>query len=428
MLGWRIMREVVLWLFLTVAASTPGLAAFNDFEEPPHRYWETPPRDAATRLHERMSKGEVQLPGGDPIEFLKAYLRELKIPESSQTLVISKTALQRQFVHAGNPRAIYFNDDVSVGYIPGGRLEVAAVDPVLGGIFYIFDAPKSNGEVPKFERSRRCLGCHAGSFTSFLPGLMTNSVHVQADGRVVYTARAHFSGHAAPLSDRWGGWLVTGAPAGMAHLGNQLSSRGPDGLIKEPMGELGKRFDPKQFPHGARSEAAALLVLDHTLGAVNRLMETNYRMRTALLTDGLSAEADGALGGEALEEARSQSEVLTRYLLFSEEAALPPSGIDRDGGFAASYEKDAPVDAGGRSLRDLSLEGRLFRYRCSPMVYSTAFQGLPLAFRTYFWSHLKGVLESDPVDPAAAHLPDAERAAIISILNATVPDYSRSAE
>lgn len=180
----------------------------------------------------------MRLPGGDALEFLKAYLRELRVPEASQTLVFSKTAFQRQWVHASSPRAIYFNQDVTVGYIPGGRIEVAAVDPVLGGIFYIFDAPKAVDELPKFERPVRCLGCHAGSFTSFLPGLMTNSVHTQVDGRALDAAPAHFSGHAAPLADRWGGWMVTGEMPGLSHLGNRVAQRwlyahffpGSDGL------------------------------------------------------------------------------------------------------------------------------------------------------------------------------------------------------
>jgi hypothetical protein len=418
------MMRVLSFLCAAGISSALGQAAFNDFEESPHRYWETPPRDVATRLHERMEKGEVRLPGGEPLIFLKAYLRELKVPEASQTLVFSKTALQKQLVHAANPRAIYFNEDVSVGYIPGGRIEVAAVDPALGGIFYIFDAPKADGEVPKFERPARCLGCHAGSFTSFLPGLMTNSVFTQNDGRVLGEARAHFSGHAAPLSDRWGGWLVTGETGGLAHLGNLVARPGPDGPATSPFGDPPSRISAALFPYGARSEAAALLVLDHTIGAVNRLMEATYRLRSALQTQE-KENLDGVpLTGEALEVAQEQAAVLTRYLLFAEEAALPAAGLEVDPQFAAAYRAEAGTDSDGRSLKDLSLEGRLFRFRCSPMVDSEAFRGLPRPFRLFFWQYLRQALQEDPAHPAGAHLPVEERAAIRSILRATQPEFA----
>jgi hypothetical protein len=421
--------KILFWsLILTGVLPTPAPAAFNDFEEPPHEYWRTPPRDAATRLHERMEKGEVRLPGGDPLTFLKAYLRELDVPETSQTLVFSKTALQRQHVHAANPRAIYFNEDVTVGYIPGARLEVAAVDPVLGGIFYIFDLPKEDGEIPKFERPARCLGCHAGSFTSFLPGLMTNSVFTQEDGRVAGTAREHFSGHAAPLADRWGGWIVTGETAGLRHLGSLIATPGPGRPMTASFGVPDDRIDATRFLHGARGDIGAMLVLDHTIGAVNRLMEANYRVRTALHQQGVRGAIDDAeITGEALEVAREQAAVLTRYLLFAEEAVLPAAGMRVDPGFRADYQAAGASDEHGRSLRELSLEGRMFRYRCSPMIDSTAFRGLPRPFRRIVWQTIRDALVGTSSSTAGAHLPADERATIVSILRATAPEF-RDAE
>jgi len=417
--------KILVWsLVLTGMLSTVAAAAFNDFEEPPHEYWRTPPRDAATRLHERVEKGEVRLPGGDPLTFLKAYLRELGVPASSQTLVFSKTALQRQHVHAANPRAIYFNEDVSVGYIPGARLEVAAVDPVLGGIFYIFDLPKADGEVPKFERPTRCLGCHAGSFTSFLPGLMTNSVFTQEDGRVAGTAREHFSGHAAPLADRWGGWIVTGETAGLRHLGSLVATPGPEQPVTVPFGPPDDRIDAARFLHGARGDVGAMLLLDHTIGAVNRLMEANYRVRTALYQQGVRGDVDEAgITGEALDVAREQAASLTRYLLFAEEAALPAAGMGVDPDFLAAYRAGAGTDEHGRSLKELSLEGRLFRYRCSPMIDSTAFDGLPRPFRRIVWQTIREALVGTAASAGGTHLPADERAAIVSILRATEPEF-----
>jgi len=419
------MRVVAFVVLLLSVGPAPAQHAFNDFEEAPHQYWRTPPQDAATRLHQRLEAGEVRLPGGDPLTFLKAYLRELGVPEASQTLVFSKTALQRQIVHAGNPRALYFNEDVSVGYIPGGRIEVSAVDPALGAVFYIFDPPSAAGEVPAFERPVRCLGCHAGSFTNFLPGLMTNSVFTQEDGRVAGPAREHFSGHAAPLSDRWGGWLVTGETSGLRHLGNLVASRAREELQTSAFGDPGARFPSAAYLHGARSDVAALLVFDHQIGAVNRLIEANYRVRTALHQQGHSAAADEApLAGAALETAREQAVAVTRYLLFAEEAVLPATGLRPDPAFAEAYRAGALTDSEGRSLKDLGLDGRLYRHRCSPMVDSSAFRGLPRAFRRLLWETLRDALRDEPPHPAGAHLPPDERRAIVSILRATQPEFA----
>ncbi|MFN0125495.1 MAG: hypothetical protein ACKV19_02285 [Verrucomicrobiales bacterium] len=401
-----------------------GLAAFNDFEEAPHRYWETPPQDAATQLHRRMAAGEVFLPGGEALVYLKAYLRELRVPEASQTLVFSKTAFQRQLVHAGNPRAVYFNQDVAVGYIPGGRIEVAAVDPVLGGIFYIFDAPTAEGELPKFERPARCLGCHAGSFTNFLPGLMTHSVHTQADGRVLDSAPAHFSGHAAPLADRWGGWIVTGEMPGVSHQGNRIAQRTPTGIVSEPMGDPAAKFSADLFLHGARSDGSALLALDHMIGAVNRLMEANYRVRSVLHDHGMSGDPDKSIwSGEVLETARDQAVLLSRHLLFEDETPLPSVGLQPDPAFAAATRDGAPADAHGRSLHDLSLQGRLYQYRCSPMIGSTAFRGLPRPLRRLVWEHIRDATRAQSQHPSATRLSPDERAAIRSILLATESEF-----
>src|SRR5690606_11249157 len=112
--------------------------------------------DPISRLQARIDLGETTLKYNDQDGFLDSLLEELGIPKSSQVLVFSKTSLQRERIAPRTPRALYFNDDVYIGYIPGSPImEISAVDPKLGGIFYTLDQhqPKS----PKFVRTDQCL-------------------------------------------------------------------------------------------------------------------------------------------------------------------------------------------------------------------------------------------------------------------------------
>jgi hypothetical protein len=58
----------------------------------------------------------------------------LTYPLSSQVLVFSKTSLQRSRITPKTPGAIYFDDEVAIGYCYRGNvLEIAAADANLGG-------------------------------------------------------------------------------------------------------------------------------------------------------------------------------------------------------------------------------------------------------------------------------------------------------
>ena len=66
------------------------------------------------------------------------------------------------------------------------------------------------------------------------------------------------------------------------------------------------------------------------------------------------------------------------YLLFVDEVPLPApvQGVSE---FAATFAATGPRDRKGRSLRELDLKTNLFRYRCSYMIYSPAFDALACA-------------------------------------------------
>ena len=58
----------------------------------------------------------------------------------SQALVFSKTSFQAPLINYRNPRAVYFDDTVAVGWVRGGEIiEVAAQDPNQGVIFYALE-------------------------------------------------------------------------------------------------------------------------------------------------------------------------------------------------------------------------------------------------------------------------------------------------
>jgi hypothetical protein len=67
---------------------------------------------------------------------------------------------------------------------------------------------------------------------------------------------------------------------------------------------------------------------------------------------------------------------LLRSMLFSDEARLeaPMRGTST---FASEFAATGPRDSAGRSLKDLDLNHRLFRYPCSFLIYSDAFNALP---------------------------------------------------
>src|SRR6185436_7627648 len=166
--------------------------------------------------------------------FLLGLLRKLKINTNSQMFVFSKTSFQRDRISPQRPRALYFNDDVYVGYVHGSRmLEVAAIDPKLGGVFYTLD--QENGR-PKFARNDQCLECHASAKTLGVPGPLVRSFPCDENGMVDLGQGTSLVTHRTPLIERWGGWYVTGSSGGQAHRGNLIGKAAYDRLEKTGKG------------------------------------------------------------------------------------------------------------------------------------------------------------------------------------------------
>ena len=99
-----------------------------DYEMAPVHYTTSKDANTITRLQAAMDAEEFTLPQSSSKDILRALLNELKVPVSSQMLVFSKSSLQRELISAANPRAVYFNNDFYVGYVPGGMIEIIACD------------------------------------------------------------------------------------------------------------------------------------------------------------------------------------------------------------------------------------------------------------------------------------------------------------
>lgn len=386
--------------------------SYSNIDGPPHHYRAGTPQDRFTRAMGTI-ENDQRLDRSSEKAFLLSFLKILGVPPSSQMLVFSTTSMQLQFISASNPRAIYFCEDIYVGYIPGARIEVAALDPELGAIFYIFDIPRPQSPI-RFERSQRCMHCHSGEDTGYVPGLVIKSVAPGPGGGSLDSFRRLQSGHGVPFGDRFGGWYVTGKHGITNHWGN-LIGRYVDGEITREPNPPGSKYQWAKYPV-ATSDILAHLLLEHQVGFVNRVVEAGYRARSALFA------SNGKLTPAQELELDEQAKIVTRYLLFADEVPLPAGGVEPDMAYKADFLQDRRQTIDGFSLKDLDLETRLFKHRCSYMIYTAIFQELPPALKNRIYRRLKAALSEKSADKEFEYLPRAERRTIRGILKATLPD------
>jgi hypothetical protein len=410
----RVVKSI--WPVLLVigfARALPAQPAYDAINDPPHNYNQRRPRDKFTRLQDDLESGKISLDRTDEKAFLVSLLKALDVPASSQTLVFSTTSLQLSRISPANPRAIYFNEEVYVGFIPGGRLEIVALDPTLGAIFYLMDIPL-NGVAMTIERTGQCMNCHAGEDAGHVPGLLIKSVIPGPGGGSLDAFRIAKSGHGIPFEERFGGWHVTGEHGITNHLGN-LTGKLADGKMTLIPNPHGQRFRLENYPV-ATSDILPHLLHEHQVGFVNRAVEATYRARTIEYVSG------GKLSAEQARELDEQAAILTRYLLFADEVALPPGGVTGHADYRKAFRENRRPAADGRSLKDFDLRTRLFKYRCSYMIYSPVFDGLHPLVKQRVIARMNDALNGQ--ESEFAYLPVTERRAIREILQATLPEFA----
>ncbi|MBL8853174.1 MAG: hypothetical protein JNK57_04280, partial [Planctomycetaceae bacterium] len=114
-IAWGFVCLAVGFLFANLAN-----AQIASYERPPIDYLNAEVHDPVARLQQRLVSGEMKLEYDPKHGFLPAVLEALDVPISSQTLVFSKTSLQLQKISPRLPRALYFNDEVYVGFCQRG--------------------------------------------------------------------------------------------------------------------------------------------------------------------------------------------------------------------------------------------------------------------------------------------------------------------
>jgi len=410
------MRRLALVPALFCAAAALPEPDYHDIDRPPHEYHSRQPRDRFTRVKDDLESGRLAVDRSSEKAFVESLLRALEIPASSQMLAFSTTSLQLRLITPANPRALYFNEDIYLGWVPGGRIEMLALDPELGAIFYIFDPPRNDQPV-RVERSERCMNCHSGADTGRIPGLVVKSVLPGERGGSLKSFRIEQTGHQIPFEERFGGWYVTGDRRLASALGNMVGNYVDGQLLKTPL-EPGRFFDFARYPV-ATSDPLPQLLHEHQAGFVNRVVEAGYRARTYLHAGGGQLTAEQ---GRLLDE---QARIVVRYVLFADEAPLPAGGLRGDSAFQADFVKTRIAGPGGASLKDFDLRTRLFRHRCSYMIYTPIFNALPPALKQRIHGQLAAALSTTQPAAEYAYLPAAEKQAIRAILRATVPDLAR---
>ncbi len=399
-------------VFRAGAAESGGLPAVAPHGVELAGYARISATDAVSRLVGKLEGGKAVLTFDRDAGYLLSLLRALEIPRSSQLLVYSKTSLQRYHISTTHPRAVYWNEDTYVAWIPSApMIEVMSVDPQLGAVFYTL--AQSNVPNPRLVREDRCLECHVASQTLGVPGVLVRSFATSADGEVDLLSGGITVSHRTPLTERWGGWYVSGeAPGTLARGGGPATSAIRAMLPASPadpnLAGMPGQPDLSVYPE-AGSDIVSLLVLDHQSHLENLLIRLRYESAASLRTHGDVRDVAGLI------------ERVLQDVLFVGEAPLVCS-LEGAGEFQTWFESEGPRDGQGRSLRQFDLKSRLFRYPCSYMVYSPLFTTLPRETHLHFYKRLHDVLTGVDSSPAYSGLSATDRRAILEILAATSKD------
>jgi hypothetical protein len=378
----------------------------NWIDHPAIAYRSAPADDPVSQLNQALQSGRFQLNADGASGYLHSLLEALKVPVESQIVVFARDSVQLARITMTNPRALYFNDSVAVGWVRGGFVELASQDPRNGVIFYAIEPGSS-----RLTRRDDCLSCHYSYSTAGVPGMLVRSYEQFAVN------------HTIPIDKRWGGWYVTGSSGSIPHLGNtdvtQLALAHTSSA-RLNWSSLEGKFDTTGYL-SSQSDIVALMVFEHQMHLMNLLTRIGWEAREA------EAQRSSTPGFRppgtddkpiAMDDAAAE---VVDYMLFVGEAPMgdPISGSS---GFRERFEQQGPFDRKGRSLRQFDLRHRLMRYPLSYMIYSTLFEGLPGAAKDATYRRLWQVLSGEARGPQYQHLSLEDRQAIAEILKDTKKD------
>jgi hypothetical protein len=404
-----------------------------DSEYPVIGYSGTPMHNPIARLQARLLSGEVKLEFKPPRGYLDSVLKNLGIDPSSQMLVYSKSSLQVERVNASTPRAMYFNEDTYAAWVQAvGLLEFVTMDSELGPVFYTMTNQKDS--TSGFGREvLRCLDCH-DKFAlqgGGVPMFRATSNYVDVNGLTLKPIAASEVTDQTPLALRWGGWYVSGHQGDQVDLGNIQVHTAHEmenlNLVRRGnLASLAALLDTRPYETD-KSDIVALLVFEHQSTVYNLITRINFKVRSRIAREFSAAPASVASRNRLNPQTEAWmqlTEPLVQAMLFANAVPLTDT-VASTSGFDTWFQAQGPRDKGGRSLRELDLRTRLFKYPLSYLVYSPAFDGLPDYVRNYVYGRFVDILSKRDVH-GNLHLSAADQQAVMEILMATKPEFVRS--
>jgi hypothetical protein len=259
-----------------------------------------------------------------------------------------------------------------------------------------------------------------------MPGPLGRSIYPDQTGRSIDDATDFWrSGHDIPFEERWGGWYVTGQYGKMRHLGNSIAKRegrkvSIDSDQHANLQKLDEFFPTEQFPVTG-SDVVALLVFDHQVTMHHNLVEAGYRARQSLHDSKLAPDeldVSKLQSGRSADEFSEAVDMVVDYLLFREETPLP-SKVTGNPAFQRAFTTNKRSAKSGRSLKDFDLNERIFKHRCSYMIYSPSFDGLPPMLKKAVYERLHQILATEERVEGFEYLEAEEKRHILEILRET---------
>jgi hypothetical protein len=402
-----------------------------DIDDPAIGYSTRPVTDPVSQLNLAIQQGKVHLEFDDKQGYLRSVLEALDVPVQSQLVVFSKTSFQMYRISPSNPRSLYFNDSLAVGWVRGGPIvELAAEDPRQGVIFYTLD--QKPAAQPQFVRhDDTCLSCHESTAAVGVPGMLVRSVFPSPTGMALEELGGYITDDRSPFEKRWGGWYVTGMTGSMRHMGNAIVT---DAAKPESMSgnqtlnleSLYGKFDTSAYlsPY---SDIVALMVFEHEMHTMNLFTRAGWEVRYSMYEDLTTDSPEERLGTtEAV--LREAANTVADDMLFVGEKPLPDA-IRGTSGFEEIFSAEGPRDSEGRSLRQFDLSRRLMQYPCSFMIYSPAFDSLPEDLKQAIYARMWVILSGHDRSAKYVNFSLADRQAVVEILRQTkkdLPEYFRT--
>ena len=400
------------------------------FDNAPVHYTQTEAHTPLTRIFQRIESGQSTLQAESDREILAEILTALEVPVASQLLVFSKTSAQNARIGPLTPRALYFSQNAYLSWVQNGDIEAVTFDPKLGAIFHTIDLNRrKKGQAPKLRRERSCLSCHASAATNDAPGLLVRSIYPDAIGRSIFDWRSFHTTHQSAIVDRWGGWYVTGQAGAAEHLGNKVFTlnRTRQSLThSRAIDDLAPFIETAPYLGGGKSDVVALLIFEHQVTVHNLILSAHLASQRLLFQHQGTEPTD--LPDPVRHELNHHRDQIVSALLFENEYELTNEQFKGSESFQKAFMKAARTTKEGHSLRDLLLHERLFKYRCSFLIYSDPFTHLHPVLKNEVLIKLQDILIHPTQNPDFGYLTQPERQHILEILTETLPAWPELSE